>query len=263
MDKKYYYLIAGVLVLLVAIFSIKGCNKAKDKTEEILKVLEDSQDTMITVINEDSSSTSIIKVIETSDVDDFVDLPINDSTIIALQEKVKHYKDELDKLRSVTTLSTITKWRTKVKTETIYLTQIDTIFIPGSDRVVYKEKFSVDSIFLTPTYKSTFDLDGWVQGSVVSNEDSTEVNAFVKDDFTITIGNEKDGFFGESVPYAFVTSLNPYSRTKNFKTYSVKEDKRSRWGFGPFIGVGLSSADNFSKLGLVGGIGVTYEMIGF
>ena len=92
------------------------------------------------------------------------------------------------------------------------------------------------------TYNSKFDLNGWVWGNVSANKDSTSISLKYKDKFDIVLGEEKQGFLGmgKAKPFAEITSHNPYTSIKTFRTYEVESKRVKKIGIGPgvYYGVG-------------------------
>jgi len=80
------------------------------------------------------------------------------------------------------------------------------------------------------------------------------LNLKVKNRYDIVIGFEKTKMFKPKKPYVIVTNHNPYSMTKDLRTYQVKGYEPKRFGIGlnagygigldlkpqPYIGVGLN-----------------------
>lgn len=240
--------VVAVILLLSSAFFIKSCSKNKDFKDKA-EALSNITDSLKTIVEEDSTLSTISDFV----TDNLDGIFSKDSTVLALKQEVAKYKDELKNLKSVTTVGSTIKWKTRTKTEVIWKTAIDTIFFPEfKDSIVYV----VDTVFLTPQYNSHFNLNGWVEGDVEANSDSTEVRVSVKDDFTIAIGEEKIGWF-KTKPIATINSKNPYSRVQNFKTYQVTTPKKKRFGLGPYTGFSYDGEKIIPQIG----IGLTFDVI--
>src|SRR5690606_23066170 len=193
-----------VLALIVALFLY---NENKMKLEREVKegrgLITSLQDTLKIVRNRDSSLTATISTLETDKVKDFLNLSVKDSTILELQSLVKDYKYKLKEAgSSATKLSTDTKVDIKSPTE-----------IGKGDTV--KDN---SLVYIYPSYKSNFNLNNWIEGSVFANRDTTTLKLIVRNDYDVIIGSE-GGIFKKRKTFVEVTSHNPYSEIKTLRTY--------------------------------------------
>mgnify|MGYP000078317186 CR=1 FL=1 len=232
-----------IVLLLILFFSVKSCNNHKTKEQEQIELVEALNDTLKTWKDKDSLSHAKIQVIETYNPKDFINIKSNDKEVQELQKVVKTYQDKLNKQGSVTIFNSNTNIDTKVPTK------VDTIYVPKDGLVVKKT-----------VYNSSFNLGGWVVGTTKATEDSTQVSLKVKNEYSVIIGEESQGWFKPKKPFVEVINKNPYSETDKLRTYQVQTPAVKRFGIGPFVGYGIGS--NFNA-GVFVGVGLQYNLIKF
>lgn len=205
----------GILLLLLVLQTVRTCNK-QDKIEEQSGLISSLNDTVKVWKDKNGLSHSKIEVITTKDPSDFTKIKGLEGENKKLQDKVKQYENKIKNGGSVTNFTSETK--TQIVTKTI----VDTVRIAEN---VY------------PVYKSDFDLQGWVKGNVEARPDSIKINQTVVNEYTVVIGEDKQGFLGMGKPKPFVevTNLNPYSTTPVLKTYKV-DTKVKKKGWLYFVG---------------------------
>ena len=150
-----------------------------------------------------------------------------------LQELVSKYKKEV-------------KNASIVKTETKILTTTNT-------EVVH------DTVTNYPIYTSNFNLNDWVVGKVVSKNDSTNIDLSVKDELHLVVYDKNMGLFKDRKTMIDIYSLNPYSKVKQIKSFSVEDrQKKSKISIGPFVGFGVTGKGTLQP---TIGVGLQYNLI--
>lgn len=150
-----------------------------------------------------------------------------------LQELVSKYKKEV---KNASIVKTETKIVTTTKTEVVH-----------------------DTITNYPIYTSNFNLNDWVVGKVVSKNDSTNIDLSVKDELHLVVYDKNMGLFKEKKTMIDIYSLNPYSKVKQIKSFSVEDrQKKSKISIGPFVGFGVTGKGILQP---TIGVGVQYNLI--
>lgn len=227
---------AGVAIIIVlALLLFRKSNKY----EELLQLNEVVTDSLKISKNKNGEYVAKISAFETKRTEDFIKFATKDSAVLALQQEVKDMKRYLKKQGSVTNFTTNTGVDVTAETEVI-----------PTDEPNF------------PTYKSKFNLDGWVYGQSVATKDSTTLDLKIKNDYTLVIGREPQGFLGLGKPKTFaqVTNKNPYTETQSLRTYQVTLPKPKKFSVGPFVGYGVGSDFKFEPFI---GVGVQYNLINF
>ena len=245
MIRKYKRtIIEIVLVLLVIILSVMYFNKNSDYKEQ-LSLNSAATAELVKWKDKDSLNNAKIESLTTQSTKDFLAFKSLDSSIAKLQSDVKEMSKYLKKQGSVTNLSTTTTVDTTNPTEVI-----ENVEEPQS-----------------PTYKSNIsmrDKDGkeWIYGESIAKRDSTSLFLKVKNDYTLTVGLEPQGFLGLGTPkpFAQVKNLNPWSEVDELRTYQVSLPPPKRFGVGVIVGYGLG---NNGQLSPIIGVGMSYNLIRF
>ena len=237
-------IVSIVLIIVLSFFIVRSCNQDKIISEKT-NLINALNDTVKIWKDKNGISHSKTEVIKTSSISDFLKQNVKDKETKELQNVVKENKNRLGKQGSVTKFNGIIEFEKEIPTLR------DTIYIPKDGLVIKK-----------PVYNSSFDMDGWVTGSVKASEDSTKINLRIKNDYTVIIGEEKTGFLGlgKRKPFVEVTNKNPYSETTSLKTYQVENYKIKRFGVGPNISYSLGAN---GQLYPTFGIGLQYNVIRF
>lgn len=215
--EKFKTILLGVLGVICIILYINMSNTSKEYGE--LQTLHSNSISEIEFYKDkDSLSGARINVLQSENTELFTSLSIKDSSIIALQKIVEENKRYLKNRGSVSTIGADTDINAVSPTEIIYQ--------------------PIDSL---PTYKSNFNLGGWVYGNSIATKDSTYLDLKIKNDFRLIIGEEPQGFLGlgKAIPFADIKSLNPYSEIKSFRTYQVTKPNRKNFSLGPSLNVGV------------------------
>jgi len=229
LEFSLFRLIERVLFLGALFLLWQGYNSKKSQVNELKYLTEVQADTIKSYRNENNEMVSRIKAFETARVSDFTAFQSMDSTITELQKTVKSYRKYLKKQGSVTNLQTETT--------------IDTVFITQTE---YENNF--------PVYKSKFNLDNWVYGSITAKKDNTSLSLKFKNKYDIIIGREKAGLF-KTRPFVEVINHNPYSENKKLRTYQVSLPKQ-KWNLGLQAGYGITT----KGLGGYAGLGINYKV---
>lgn len=215
--EKLKTILLGVLGVICIILYINMSNTSKEYGE--LQTLHSNSISEIEFYKDkDSLNGARINVLQSENIELFTSLSIKDSSIIALQEIVKENKRYLKNRGNVSTIDSNTDTNVVAPTEIIYQ---------------LKDSF--------PTYKSSFNLGGWVYGNSIATKDSTYLDLKVKNSFRLVIGEEPQGFLGlgKAIPFADIKALNPYSEIKSFRTYQVTKPNRKNFSLGPSLNVGV------------------------
>ena len=237
-------IVSIVLIIVLSFFIVRSRNQDKIISEKT-NLINALNDTVKIWKDKNGISHSKTEVIKTSSISDFLKQNVKDKETKELQNVVKENKNRLGKQGSVTKFNGIIEFETEIPTLR------DTVYIPKDGLVIKK-----------PVYNSSFDMDGWVVGSVKASEDSTKINLRIKNDYTVIVGEEKTGFLGlgKRKPFVEVTNKNPYSETTSLKTYQVENYKIKRFGVGPNISYSLGAN---GQLYPTFGIGLQYNIIRF
>ena len=150
-----------------------------------------------------------------------------------LQELVSKYKKEVKN-------ASIVKIETKIVTTT-------------------KTEVIRDTINNNPVYVSNFNLNDWVVGKVVSKNDSTNIDLSVKDELHLVVYDKNMGLFKDKKTMIDIYSLNPYSKVKQIKSFTVDDrQKKSKISIGPFVGFGVTGKGTLQP---TIGVGLQYNLI--
>jgi len=234
-NPNIYKVIIGALIIFAIIMEIRDCrNNSSDKTG--INLINALQDTLVTLKNKDSSSRSIISILQLEKAKDFKEIKSSDTIIRELQAEVERNESKLKAGSSVTKIKTVTVFRESAPTVVVYY---DTIKEANTD--------------IYPTYKNEV-KNKWIEYSATTNKDSTNFDLKVYDDLSLVIGYIK------GKPYSDVTNYNPYSATKTLRTFQVSMPKPKRWGIGVSTGVTLGKKLS-AKYYL--GIGIQYSIFNF
>jgi hypothetical protein len=237
------YIIAALVVVLLALGYLY--NQKRLDFNELTTLNEASVEQVEFWRDRDGLNNAKITALEARSAEDFLRYKSIDSSIIRLQTAVEDMKKYIKRQGSVTTLSTETNVAAVSETEVI----------PNEVEPEY------------PIYRSRFeqrDDNGkvWSYGSVLASKDSTEVEATIINDYVITVGRENQGFLGlgKSKPFAQVKNLNPFSETKDMRTYQVSLPQSKPFGVGIILGYGVGGNGVPS---VIAGVGVSWTPIRF
>lgn len=228
-----------IVALIVAVVVLLGLLRWQySKTVEAEEIAEAVADTLDVKKNKKGQETASIKVIQAEKDIALMKLEAKDSIIFWLQETVKQYKGALN---------TAIVLRNHTQTTGTTGTKIirDTIRVGGEDKVAdfYETKWS----------------NKWEDGYILARPDSIFRDIKVKNDYQITLGGVKNGWFKPKEYEVQVLNLNPNTSTRELRSFQVKtKPKRISIGLQAGYGVGLL---DFKTQPYVG-IGVQYNLIG-
>ncbi len=226
-NTHWLVLLVFLLIAFYALFTKRNSEAAFYKNN--ISAMADS----ITYFkNENGYQVAVISSLESDRVKDILQLVSDNKEIQRLQEVIKDNEKKLKNRGSVTNFSSDTS--------------IDTVFITT---------VTVDTTNY-PTYSSDIDMKGWITGGVKANKDSISLNLKVKNEYSIVIGEEPNGWFKKSTPFGSVTNYNPYSRVTSLRTYQVSLPRKKKFHVGPSITMSLNGTF------VVGG-SLTYSLISF
>ena len=226
------------LLIGVLFFTYLSNKNLKQDLKEKTNLISSLNDTVKVWRDKDSLSHAKIQVLETSNPKDFINIKSNDKEVQDLQKLVNQYKKQLSTKGSVTNFQTITKY------DTIYKTNSLSDIRPNKTVIM-------DSI-----------NNKWISSKFGFNlVDSTTIfNLKLRNEYSVIIGEESQGWFKPRKPFVEVINKNPYSETDKLRTYQVQTPAVKRFGIGPFVGYGIGS--NFNA-GVFVGVGLQYNLIKF
>jgi len=210
---------AFVTILLVLLFYF-GSKRLKnlEQTEQLYIVATDS---LKLVRNELGQQKATIEVLQSDNATMFISLASKDNDIIRLQNLVKRYKKENGDLNTALILSNETN-----------------IHLEDSIRnLILNWKPDPTTGILYPTYTRPL-VNDWYSGNMTMGLDTTSLDIKIKNDYDITIGNEKVSLFKKKY-YANITNLNPDTETKVMKVYQKKEVKTKIITFKDIVDTGI------------------------
>lgn len=201
--KKRYWILSFIILFIFSGFLILKIQDLNRERKESLNLINALGDTIKIWKDKDGLNRSKISVLESYRTQDFLTLQTKDKQILELQKRVKEYKDKLKEGSSVTI----------IKGETVY----DTI---------YETKDSIREILGEISVIDTVD-NKWITSVFGFNKDSTIYSLKVRNNYTVVIGEEKQGFLKPRKPFAEVINENPYSVTDTLRTYRVSTNTSS------------------------------------
>lgn len=201
--KKRYWILSFIILFIFSGFLVLKIQDLNRERKESLNLINALGDTIKIWKDKDGLNRSKISVLESYRTQDFLTLQTKDRQILELQKRVKEYKDKLKEGSSVTI----------IKGETVY----DTI---------YETKDSIREILGEISIIDTVD-NKWITSVFGFNKDSTIYSLKVRNNYTVVIGEEKQGFLKPRKPFAEVINENPYSVTDTLRTYRVSTNTSS------------------------------------
>ena len=229
----------AILMVIIAILYFTNISYQKEAKENANLVIS-LNDTLKTWKDKDSLSYAKIQIIETERTKDFLSLQSKDEEIIKLQKTVKQYEKQIKNQGSVTNFASETKITTKDSLVT--------------DSVCGKCSFYFSNS--NPWYS----VDASIYPTKTPNQLSLSLDLKVKNEYSVIVGEEKQGLFKKPKPFVEVLNHNPYSETESLKTYEVSNNVRvKRFGIGPDISAGLDDKGFSWYIGF----GLQYNLIKF
>ena len=229
----------AILMVIIAILYFTNISYQKEAKENANLVIS-LNDTLKTWKDKDSLSHAKIQIIETERTKDFLSLQSKDEEIIKLQKTVKQYEKQIKNQGSVTNFASETK-------------------------IITKDSLVTDSVcgkcsFYFSNSNPWYSVDASIYPTETPNQVSLSLDLKVKNEYSVIVGEEKQGLFKKPKPFVEVLNHNPYSETESLKTYQVSNNVRvKRFGIGPNISAGLDGK-GFSWFI---GIGLQYNLIRF
>lgn len=238
MKNSLKLVIGLILGGLIAILYMQKCSGVKISKNSGINLLNAMNDSLTYYRNKDSNNVATISILQFEAEKDFLALQTKDGSMQDLQRIVEEYKGKLTEGSSVTSALVETVNQLKQATQIV---KHDTV-------IVSKENGYVEN-WIYPTYRDTI-VDEWIEYYAQMDKDSSTLNLKVNNKFSIVIGKDK-----KKGSFADITTLNPYSKVKEFRTYQVTKpvEKPKRFGFGasggatyydgkvrPYIGLGLN-----------------------
>lgn len=216
-SNKILYTIIVVLTIIVCLLLNSYKNKVNEN--DVIKNMYKIANSEITkIVNSNGELETKIEIITTKNVKLLADLESNDKTIVKLKKEVDYYKNKLYDNSSVSIISSQTN---------ISNSEPTVIYLPDTN-VIDLSNFTP----IMPTYITNISkYDEWITGKIVANQDSIAYNINIKNELSIVLGEEKQGFLKPRIPVAIVKDENPYTDIKDMKVYKVEQDHTSefRW----------------------------------
>lgn len=223
---KRIVIIISILFLLLLFFN---CPKKVNynSTEDSIKSWRDSNNILHTKNN--------VLLFQNAKI--LLNLQTKDKEVEELQKIVKQYKNKLGGKSSVTNFKTVVCY------DTIYKTKF---------KEVEKE---CSNINLTDSISNN-----WVHNVFAFNlRDSTvSLKLKIKNEYSVIIGEESQGWFKPKKPFVEVLNKNPYSETTKLRTFQVETKPIKKIGIGPGVYYGVGNT--FQPQVFIG-IGVQYNFI--
>jgi hypothetical protein len=209
-DKIIIRILLGATFVFALLFIVTMCT-AKERIsnlEQIESLYSISQDSLKTERNAKNEEIAKVEVLEAEQNTLFTQLHLRDKDINRLQNLIKKYEKENGNLNTAIIISneTILSLRDSLKSLIIGYTQD-----PDTPNVSY------------PIYQREINKE-WYSGNIIMGFNILDLSLKVKNDYDITIGDEKVSLFKRK-QYANITNLNPDTETKVMKVYDKKEKK--------------------------------------
>lgn len=228
-----------IIALIVSIVVLLGLLRWQStKTKEAVDLTNAVADELEVSKNKLGQETASIKVLQAENEKALLKLEAKDSVIIWLQRAVKEYKGAVN-----TAIVLRNQSQSKGATETAVIR--DTVIINGETKIAdfYETKWS----------------NKWEDGYILARPDSIYRDIKVKNDYQITLGSVKNGWFKPKEYEVQILNLNPNTTTKELRSFQVKQQPK-RIAIGLQAGYGLGLLD-FKTQPYVG-VGIQYNIIG-
>lgn len=219
--KTYRYItfsLLGVLAIFIFLF-VRSC----EKNVELGGLNDVLGDSLRISYNVNGEQEAKIKVFQAEKSKTFLKMNTKDSTIKWLQETVKDYKGRLS---TAIVLGNTTRDTGRT---IVYIDRWDTLRVG-------------DSTLVFPTYKTEWN-ERWSQGSIIANKDSIYRDILVKNEYEITLGKQRNGWFKKREFEVQVLNKNPNTATNELRSFNVKV-KPKRFTIGVQAGYGYSFRNN-------------------
>lgn len=234
-----------IILLLLLGFMFWKSNKNFTNFQEQKTLVESLNSNLEVWKDKEGKSRAKIQAIETRRAKDFLALQSKDSIVIELQQEVKKFKSKLKKSGSVTI----------VKTETTIDTVLNSVIVSNTDTI------RTDSfVYIYPTYTRDFNFDDWIIGTMSMSKDSASLTGKAKNEYSIVLGEDSNGWFKPGTPFADVSNANPFSETTAVRTYKVAAIKPKRIGLGGYVGYGVTVSKEGLSHGVQAGGGIVFKL---
>lgn len=222
--KTVHKLLLALLVIILILLALlwnqyNRAESAKDLNKQITAELKKE-------INEKGQEAAKIAIIQAEKKAAVLKLSTKDTVIKWLQNTVKEYKGALN-----TALVLSNQTGTTGATETVII----------RDTTIIKEIGGTVRIIERDIYETSW-ANHWEEGYILASKDSIYRDIKIKNDYQITLGKVKNGWFKPKEYEVEVLNLNPNTKTKELRTFQIQE-KAKRLALGVQIGYGLGAND--------------------
>jgi flagellar biosynthesis/type III secretory pathway chaperone len=214
-SNKVLYTIIVVLTIIICLLLNSYKNKVNEN-DAIKNMYHAANSEVTKIVNSNGELETKIEIITTKNVKLLADLESNDKTIIKLKKEVDYYKKKLYDNSSVSIISSQTNISNNEPT---------IIYVPDTN-IIDLSNFTP----IMPTYITNISKYGeWITGKIVANQDSIAYNINIKNELSVVLGEEKQGFLKPRIPVAIVKDENPYTDIKDMKVYKVEKNYKSQF----------------------------------
>lgn len=214
-SNKVLYTIIVVLTIIICLLLNSYKNKVNENNT-IKNIYHTANSEVTKLINSNGELETKIEIITTKNVKLLADLESSDKTIIKLKKEVDYYKNKLYDNSSVSIISSQTNISNNEPT---------IIYVPDTN-IIDLSNFTP----IMPTYITNISKYGeWITGKIVANQDSIAYNINIKNELSVVLGEEKQGFLRPRIPVAIVKDENPYTDIKDMKVYKVEKNHKSQF----------------------------------
>lgn len=214
-SNKFLYTIIVVLTIIICLLLNSYKNKVNEN-DAIKNIYHVANSEVTKLLNSNGELETKIEIITTKNVKLLADLESSDKTIIKLKKEVDYYKNKLYDNSSVSIISSQTNISNNEPT---------VIYVPDTN-IIDLSNFTP----IMPTYITNISKYGeWITGKIVANQDSIAYNINIKNELSVVLGEEKQGFLRPRIPVAIVKDENPYTDIKDMKVYKVEKNHKSQF----------------------------------
>lgn len=234
--KKLMWNVIGIISIIILAVLLTRSHYTRSNKSFVTAL----QDSLVTFKDENGYQRGRIMTLQDTDTKRLLDLKSRDSSIIRLQAAVERAEKKYDLSKPGTSVVVLD---TQISVDTIAPT-----IVVGEDTMGF------------PVYSSQFNLGGWVWGSTTARQDSTIHRINVRDELDIVVGYDKGTIFKRGIAFSDVTSKNPYSEIKQFRTYNTITPPPANVVIGPSFTYGIGP--DF-KIQPIIGVSITYGVLRF
>lgn len=212
-----------IIYVIIGSLITKSQNK---KLETIANLYEISQDSLKLERNKYNQQTATVEVLQSKNTKLFTDLNIKDESISRLQKIIKQYEKKIGDLNTAIIISNQTIIKLQDSLRAIIIGYSENPETPGVFYPIYEREISTK----------------WTSGRIIMGLDSLNLQLLNKNDYEVTVGNERSGMFAKKY-YANITNLNPNTETTVMKVYQkdiVKTNTPKVFGIGAICGILIS-----------------------